>query len=973
MGIGSRSVDFIRQFFTSSEYNRPPFIPLTAFGSVSNTAPYFSYGMSAGSLQGITDYLRLDGDLVARYIDAEDQDDSPLISSGIDIYADDSTQVDPQEQTSIWVESDDEDVRSELDHLLHKVLKVEETIWGTARTLWKYGNNFMEIVAKDGVGVVALNMLPPPTVRRIEVPRQIGIDPNKPEEEHTWDTLGFIYDPRGVFKITTKQFIDELKYRATGEMPKEAHQSNVSVFESWEMVHMRLLGKNPYSPYGHGVGEPARWIFKRLMLLEDSIILHRLTRAPSRFAFYIDVSGIPPNETQAYLNRVKQGMKKQKFVNPNSNKLDQKYNVLCLALNTRIPLLNGQTKELKDLIKDHESGVKNYVYSFNTETGKIVPGEVSWAGVTKKNAELVRVTLDSCQTEVVTPDHRFLMRDGTYKQAKDLKSGDSLMPCYRSINTQKDQGREYVTQPGVRGWKAMEYTHKMVASHFHGSDGSLDIHHKDENKRNNYPENLELLTREKHLKIHSKNLVAYNKSEAKRIKTAEDNRKYNKGKNIVAYNNSEQHSKDNEIRSKSLTSLFANRRDEMISAMTLEFPESTESFLKSVVQKNPKINMVDFTQEFNSSDLCKEFTAMNTRDGQFRRHPRASGGISRNAMLAMLKRKGYEGFSDFKEKTLYNHKVASVEFLTHTEDTGCITVPGWKNFALDSGVFVHNSSDEDFFMATRDGKESSRVESLQGPIYDAIEDIKYFENKLFAAIKVPKPFLTYEESTAKTNLSAEDARFARTVLRGQREMRNGYKKVCQVHLASKGIDPNSVEFDVCMTIPSAIFELAQLEIRAAELDLASKYDGWANRTWVKQHVLGWSDEQIREAWVEDDGEMPSSGGTGDLEKALSKRGSPSGSADTGEEPAKAKAPSPAKEAPPKAPPFNPNPATPETASKKPARKADVVMSSIQRNTEKLLERLEFLQDKTSDKKWDEIGRTLKELRHTVDRVEHRSE
>ena len=68
-------------------------------------------------------------------------------------------------------------------------------------------------------------------------------------------------------------------------------------------------------------------------------------------------------------------------------------------------------------------------------------------------------------------------------------------------------------------------------------------------------------------------------------------------------------------------------------------------------------------------------------------------------------------------------------------------------------------------------------------------------------------------------LSSEDTRFARTVLRVQRELRNGFSKVARVHLASLGINPAKVEYEVHMTTPSSIFELGQLEVRNARADL----------------------------------------------------------------------------------------------------------------------------------------------------------
>lgn len=611
MGFGSQSIEFIRKFFRQGEFERAPFVPVTAYGTLSHNAPYFSYGMTSGSLQGVTDYLRVDADLVGRYIDYEDQDDNPLISSALDIYADDSTQVDSEKGKTVWIESEDEDVRRELDDMLHIRLKIEEHIWAMTRVLCKYGNNYFEIVAQEKKGVIAMNPLAPPTCRRVEVPKEIGERAEDRADLH-WDTLGFIYDPRGVFKISTNQFIEELKFRVTGQVPGGERPSGVAVFESWEVVHMRLSGRNPATIYGYGLGEPARWIFKRLLLLEDSIILHRLTRAPSRFAFYVDVSGIPPNEVGAYLTRVKQGLKKQKFVNPATNKLDQKYNVI--------------------------------------------------------------------------------------------------------------------------------------------------------------------------------------------------------------------------------------------------------------------------------------------------------------------------------------------------------------------------SSDEDFFLPMREGRETTRVESLQGPIYDHIEDIKFFENKLFAALKVPKPFLTYEESTAKTHLSAEDARFARTIIRIQREIRNGIKKVCKVHLAAKGVNPDAVDFDVCMTIPSAIFELAQLEIRNAELELAEKYKGWAPLYWIKTRVLGWSDDQIREMNLygdegPDEDQLPTGGmgSSGALEKALSKRGSPKSGGDDdkgGGPPVTKKTTAPKGTATPGGGVVTPGEAGAE-GSQVPALMLSGIQKSFTKGTSTLVEKMNS-QNKLSDKRTDELLSRIQELRHMLE-------
>lgn len=105
----------------------------------------------------------------------------------------------------------------------------------------------------------------------------------------------------------------------------------------------------------------------------------------------------------------------------------------CISLNTEIKLLNGENKELKDLIKDHENGVENWVYSVDKATGKFIPGKISWAGETRKNAELVRVHFDNDQYLDCTPDHKLIDRNGNEVEAQHLIENDSMMGLYTNF------------------------------------------------------------------------------------------------------------------------------------------------------------------------------------------------------------------------------------------------------------------------------------------------------------------------------------------------------------------------------------------------------------------------------------------------------------------------------------------------------------------------------------------------------------
>jgi hypothetical protein len=150
------------------------------------------------------------------------------------------------------------------------------------------------------------------------------------------------------------------------------------------------------------------------------------------------------------------------------------------------------------------------------------------------------------------------------------------------------------------------------------------------------------------------------------------------------------------------------------------------------------------------------------------------------------------------------------------------------------------SPDEDFWIPTRGGTESTRIDTIAGPDYQAIDDVEYFRSKLFSAIKVPKSYLGLEGESNRASLSQEDVRFARTLMRVQREVKNGLKKVCRVHLAALNIDPDLVSWDLKMTVPSSIFEMAQLEVGNARADLARNMEEYMPKDWILQHIFGFS-------------------------------------------------------------------------------------------------------------------------------------
>lgn len=129
---------------------------------------------------------------------------------------------------------------------------------------------------------------------------------------------------------------------------------------------------------------------------------------------------------------------------------------------------------------------------------------------------------------------------------------------------------------------------------------------------------------------------------------------------------------------------------------------------------------------------------------------------------------------------------------------------------------------EDFYLPVRGGQSGTAIETLSGLQYDSIQDIEYLKSKIFAALKVPKPYLGYDESIeGKATLAALDIRFARTIERIQRIVVSELTKIAIVHLYSQGYEnADLVNFELGLTGPSIIYEQEKVALMKEKVDLA---------------------------------------------------------------------------------------------------------------------------------------------------------
>lgn len=168
----------------------------------------------------------------------------------------------------------------------------------------------------------------------------------------------------------------------------------------------------------------------QLKMIEDAVVIYRISRAPERRIFYIDVGNLPKLKAEQYVNDIMNKFRNKIVYDATTGETRDDRRHLCLSMDTKVPLLDGRTLTLSEISEEYKSK-ELWAYSCDPITGKFVPGLITWAGVSRPDAEVMRLTLDNGETIICTPDHKFPVWNKNLVQAKDLIVGDSMIPLYR--------------------------------------------------------------------------------------------------------------------------------------------------------------------------------------------------------------------------------------------------------------------------------------------------------------------------------------------------------------------------------------------------------------------------------------------------------------------------------------------------------------------------------------------------------------
>jgi DNA gyrase subunit B len=437
----------------------------------------------------------------------------------------------------------------------------------------------------------------------------------------------------------------------------------------------------------------------------------------------------------------------------------------CFSGETQLALADGRHLSFSELVAEQAAGKEHFGYTIRRD-GVVGIAPLRHARRTKQDTEVIRVVLDTGEAITCTPDHRFMLRDGTYKAAADLTPDDSLMPLYRKLSDKSEpgitiDGYEMVWDPRSDSWL---FTH-LVADWYNRWQGAYraedgaHCHHIDFNKRNNDPTNLLRLTKEDHLALHREHAHrtlhrpevieagrAFRQSEAFRRRMSERMQELDT-REILSAQAREQwadpeykafmgerwkafYDSDPEYRARNRERLDEAQRTYWAdNAHRAAQAERVRKAFAETPERRQELSELANTQ-WADPDL-RTWRSMTTKaqwtpDFRARRKATLEETYYRKTMSALhgfldnatrLDIDAYQAhrlatrdrsllrFDRFCERYFggdlerateaaaqFNHRIVRIEHVSERIDVYDVEVPGTHNFALASGVFVHNSA-----------------------------------------------------------------------------------------------------------------------------------------------------------------------------------------------------------------------------------------------------------------------------------------
>lgn len=358
----------------------------------------------------------------------------------------------------------------------------------------------------------------------------------------------------------------------------------------------------------------------------------------------------------------------------------------CLTGDTKVPLLDGRVLTMTELLEEYGTDRQFWIFS-SDEKGDFIPAKARCLGITGFVDSLIEVTLDNGKKIKTTIDHKYRMRDGSYRQAQHLKCGDSLMPLYlKQSKETKAYKKRYLKvkinskQSSYRNQDIWKMVHRVVAEtvlakekiYVQDKEKHIVVHHKEFNTLDNRPEKLEWMGRNEHIRYHAKLCKNWLEGCIRAWKDAEF-RKIHTEKNRKAGRISQIKRPD----------IFAKGRQ-----IRKEFMQSPEgsAYITKINNKrwsNPEAHRY-MSEKLKGVRKSKEHCESLKKAWTPERREKQS--------KTMKERRKTFSMSRDEKGRFYNHKIVKISMIVLDKQIPVydLTVEKYDNFALEAGIYVHN-------------------------------------------------------------------------------------------------------------------------------------------------------------------------------------------------------------------------------------------------------------------------------------------
>ena len=282
--------------------------------SKNNLIDRFQKIYTGAGLSGYSDSLLTKSMRLNLFKDYESMDSDAIISSALDIYADEST-MKSEYGDVLNIKTDNEQIKRILNNLFYDILNIEFNLWPWVRNMCKYGDFFLKLEIDEKYGIT--NVVP---LSVYDVSRMEGLDPENPE----------------YVKFLIEATTNQTRYKQDNSSTKEE-------LENYEVAHFRLLSDSNYLPYGKSQIEGGRKVWKQVSLMEDAMMIHRIMRAPEKRVFKLDIGNIPPSEVENYMQQIISKMKKAPVVDETTGDYNLKYNMQNITEDFFLPVRGGDS------------------------------------------------------------------------------------------------------------------------------------------------------------------------------------------------------------------------------------------------------------------------------------------------------------------------------------------------------------------------------------------------------------------------------------------------------------------------------------------------------------------------------------------------------------------------------------------------------------------------------------------------------